>query len=95
MVENETNICQLSFDGKYLYMSNEQYSVYFFKRTNTYLYVMDTDGNELNKIPTEGMYFTCFGDEQNAFGADSWGGGQKYYIEKSDILTAKEWIPVN
>ena len=28
MVENETNICQLSFDGKYLYMSNEQYSVY-------------------------------------------------------------------
>ena len=53
MVENETNICQLSFDGKYLYMSNEQYSVYFFKRTDTYLYVMDTDGNELNKIPTE------------------------------------------
>jgi len=95
MVENETNICQLSFDGKYLYMSNEQYSVYFFKRTNTYLYVMDTDGNELNKIPTEGMYFTCFGDEQNVFGADSWGGGQKYYIEKADILTAKEWIPVN
>ena len=31
----------------------------------------------------------------NAFGADSWGGGQKYYIEKADILTAKEWIPVN
>ena len=35
------------------------------------------------------------GDEQNVFGADSWGGGQKYYIEKADILTAKEWIPVN
>ena len=84
MVENETNICQLSFDGKYLYMSNEQYSVYFFKRTDTYLYVMDTDGNELNKIPTEGMYFTCFGDEQNVL-AQIHGAEDKNIILKKQI----------
>lgn len=92
MVDGETNICQISFDGKYLYMSNEQYYVYFFKRIGTYLYVMDTDGKELNKISTPGIYSTSFGDSQNVFaGKSDFGGGVYKYIEKKDILTAKEW----
>ena len=56
---------------------------------------MDTDGNELNKILQKVCILPVLAMSRMFFGADSWGGGQKYYIEKADILTAKEWIPVN
>lgn len=89
MTDKETNICQVSFDGTYLYLSNEQYSVFFYEKTDYYLYVLDTDGKELNKIPTERMYSTYFGDDKYVFNL---GITKKFsYIRKSDILTAKEW----
>ena len=91
MKDGETNICQVSFDGTYVYLSNEQYYVFFYQKTDFYLYVLDTDGNELNRIATPGMYCTSFGDDKYVFCKESMGNASFRYIKKSDILTAKEW----
>jgi hypothetical protein len=91
MKDKETNICQISFDGTYLYLSNEQYYVFFYQHADTYLYVLDTDGNELNRIETDGMYSTYFGDDKYVFNMGSFGTGKLRYIRKSEILTANKW----
>jgi hypothetical protein len=53
--------------------------------------VLDTDGNELNRIETDGMYSTYFGDDKYVFNMGSFGTGKLRYIRKSEILTANKW----
>lgn len=92
--KGQTDICQLSFDGKYLYMSNELYPVIYLEKPKSYeLYVMNQDGNILNQVSTTGPFSMYFGDDKYLFstGGLSEGNNIIKYIKKSEILTQKEW----
>lgn len=92
----QTNICQLSFDGSYLYMNNEQYFTFFMEPPRqSQTYVFDRDGNIVNEIKSSSAYSTFFGDDQYMFSLSDMAGGYMRYIKKSEITTAKEWIPIS
>ncbi len=91
--DGKTNICQLSFDGKYVYMNNELYPTFFMQKVSSYdLYIMDNNGTILNTIKTAGPFTTFFGDSEYLFSnSDAYGNGELRFINKNDILTNADW----
>lgn len=100
-----TALCQVSYDGKYIYLDNGRW--YIFTRDNDLsakIWVLDSDGKELNVIDNAGISPSYFGDSESLFseyGAllgnrvdlDEKDTGVRYIL-KSDITTAKNWKKV-
>lgn len=62
----DTFSSQLSYDGKYLYMSNRRWqSVSHDKNIKSFMWIMDSNGNIKNKIETPNRVY--FGDEKYMF----------------------------
>lgn len=62
----DTYSSQLSYDGKYLYMSNRRWqSMAHDQNIKCFIWVMDSDGNIINKIDTSNRVY--FGDENYMF----------------------------
>jgi hypothetical protein len=89
--DKQTNICQLSYDGTYLYMNNELYPTFYLEKVNSFeIYVCDRDGNILKQIESSGTFSTFFGDSEYLFSFNK-DAGRIRYIKKSEILTDVEW----
>ena len=87
--DKENNYAQLSSDKQYIYINNEFYrNMILTKSAKTYTWVIDYDGNQINKIETPGIYSTYFGDKRNTFCIHD---GDVQYISKSRINSDTEW----
>ena len=87
--DKENNYAQLSSDKQYIYINNEFYrNMILTKSAKTYTWVIDYDGNQINKIETPGIYSTYFGDKRNTFCIHD---GDVQYISKSRINFDTEW----
>lgn len=89
------NISQISTDGKYLYVSNERFAMMVPDPETrsygpTYLWVLNMDGAELNRIKTPGVWTACFSDGQYVFSRNVT-YSDLLFIPVSEIETAKEW----
>lgn len=95
--DKQTNICQLSYDGTYLYMSNELYPTFFLEPAKSYeLYVCDTDGKILKQIETPGPFTMFFGDSEYLFSmSEVYTKGSLRCMKKSDITSDAEWVILN
>lgn len=89
------NYSQISTDGEYLYVSNDEYCINdFLGQLQPYLWVLDMNGAVINQIKSSEGYVICFGDEQFLFARTENLSNIKY-ISKSEIETAKEWTRVD
>lgn len=86
------NFCQISNDGKYLYLSNEQNEMLLAKIIKLYMWVLDYDGKVINEIETPQPYSTFFGDGQYVFGSTQ--NDNLAVIRKSEIESAKTWTKI-
>ena len=95
--EAELNdIAQISTDGRYIYLSNDLNDMMSEKfSVDHYLWVFDSEGKQVNKIPAPGSFCVLFGDERYMFGKAKFGTGHNItYIKKSEIETAAEWTTI-
>ncbi len=97
--DGQTNICQVSCDSSYVYLSNEMfYAAYHLNPKEYDLYVLDKSGKLLNTIPTDAALCTYFGDDIYMFssGHEREDEQEKFrYIKKSEILSTKKWTYVD
>jgi len=100
----EIDMCEVSYDGKYLYLSNLAWNDYTAIITghnpNFYAYfVLDLEGNLINKIPCPKFLEMEFGDDRYLFawmmGEQGVGDNGFVYIDKKEIEICKEWTRVN
>lgn len=91
--KGQTDICELSFDGTYLYMTNEIYWSFYFEKPESYdLYICDKDANIIKTMTTPGPFATMFGDSAYMFSRESGlGKGKMRYIRKEEMLTSDNW----
>lgn len=90
---DETYCCEISYDGKYVYLNNAKFLARSLSKTWSYTLVLDTDGVIVNQINESDS--AIFGDEKYTFinkpykqAGDNPDNDIKY-IEKSQIPTAK------
>lgn len=101
-----THMCNISYDGKYIYLSNARCLAYLMDRTSSaQIIVLNTEGKLLNSIEkNKRIYSVYFGDSKHflTIGSndeDRYADGRRYfhrmeaikYIDKCDILTTDEW----
>jgi len=101
MEEEKLDMCEVSYDGKYLYLSNLSWSNYIemvLSKASAY-FVLDLEGNLINKIPCPYFLEMEFGDDRYLFawmmGEQGVGDNGFVYIDKKEIETCKEWTRVN
>jgi hypothetical protein len=90
----EMDMCQISYDGNYLYLNNLRWSLY--KNTswkNVECIVMDTNGKVVNEIPCSNFLHIYYGDSNYMFALKPGEGAMNglVYIDKKEITTVKEW----
>lgn len=100
--ELESQQCQVSYDGNYLYLNNEKWMVY--ARINSkddYIWVLDNEGKILNQIKTPGVYSSFFGDKKYLFFKTSKekdstinGYSDIGYIRKDELETVDTWTVI-
>ena len=89
----EVDMCSVSSDGRYIYLSNAKYAFYVYgkEQWNKLRYiVLDKDGNVVNDIKCDYALELYFGDERFLF-CRGMGQDQLMYIDKKDIENASEW----
>ena len=90
------DLCNVSSDGKYIYLNNETYCVYLHNvignESKKYV-VLDMDGNVVNEIPSPEALEMIFGDERYLF-CMNMGEDSLMYIDKKNIGTETEWKAV-
>lgn len=90
------DMCNVSSDGKYIYLNNETYCVYLHNvignESKKYV-VLDMDGNVVNEIPSPEALEMIFGDERYLFCMNI-GEDSLMYIDKKNIKTETEWKAV-
>jgi len=99
--EEKIDMCEVSYDGKYLYLSNLCWSLYLERAlsSESAYFVLDLEGNLINKIPCPRFLEMEFGDDRYLF---AWmtpeqdvGDNGFVYIDKKEIETCREWTRVN
>lgn len=82
--------CTLSYDGKYLYLSNGGMGSVSDagSKIDKIIYVVDTAGNIINTIKCDKNTFFYFGDSNYMFASM---GNSYVYMDKSDIANTAEW----
>ena len=87
------DMCNISYDGRYLYISNGKYCDYLRKvlgnKEKKYI-VIDTDGKVINEISCADSLEMLFGDDRYLF-CMGMGEDQLMYIDKREIEKAEEW----
>jgi hypothetical protein len=91
------DMCNLSYDGKYLYVTNAKwmsYLTFVLDRDETKCMVMTLDGEIVNEIECTDFLSLYFGDDRYMFAEIPEQNGF-VCIDKSAIETAKEWTSVS
>ena len=87
------DMCNISYDGRYLYISNGKYCDYLRKvlgnNEKKYI-VIDTDGKVINEISCADSLEMLFGDDRYLF-CMGMGEDQLMYMDKREIEKAEEW----
>ena len=87
------DMCNISYDGRYLYISNGKYCDYLRKvlgnKEKKYI-VIDTDGKVINEISCADSLEMLFGDDRYLF-CMGMGEDQLMYMDKREIEKAEEW----
>lgn len=90
------DMCSVSSDGKYVYLSNAKYAFYVYVKDQwdkkRYV-VLDMDGNVVNDIKCPNALELYFGDERYLF-CRGMGSDKLMYIDKKNIETATQWTDV-
>ena len=90
------DFCNVSSDGKYIYLNNGLYCNYFHSiignEEKKYV-VLDKDGKLINEIPCPEALDMLFGDERYLF-CINMGEDRLMYIDKQNIETETEWREV-
>lgn len=97
--ERNSSLCQVSFDGEYLYLDNRRWCS--FAMTSEFvpeLWVLDTEGDIINVLHTGEANNTFFGDKDNilfeVYGRSEISGRSIHkiaYIKKIEIENAESW----
>lgn len=84
--DDSSKLCQISYDGKYIYMSNQRMETMGIK-TEGCLWTLDANGEVINKLK---IPFTFFGDEKYLFGRNE---DMKYIM--LDKEKVKDWTELD
>lgn len=94
----EMDMCQISYDGKYVYLNNMRWSTYKnTPRKNAKCIVINPNGEIVNEIPCSGFLHIYYGDSEYMFALKPGEGAMNglVYIDKSNIETIKEWTQIS
>lgn len=95
---DQMDMCQVSYDGKYLYLNNLRWCGYKnVSRKYGSCIVLDTNGEIVNEIPCSGFLHIYYGDSEYMFALRPGEGAMNglVYIEKSSIETIKDWTRIS
>lgn len=91
------DMCNLSYDGKYVYMDNLLYQAYYYSRDERQrkCMVLSIEGDLINEIDCDDVAYMYFGDSRCMFGWSDSNANNYLYIDKKNIENAKEWEILN
>jgi len=95
--DEETGFCQVSYDGRYIYMNNffwcNTQKVTLKKKLTQKCWVIDSDGSIINTINCDGILTFYFGDAAFLFAEkmNDTSPSSLAYINKKDIENEKDW----
>lgn len=93
-IDGAYNICNLSSDGKYIYIDNMKYIWYMRGDSERAGYiVIDREGNYVNELKCPYALMMFFGDDKYIFYLGM-GKDQIMYLDKKDITGQYEWKSV-
>lgn len=87
------DMCSLSYDGKYVYMDNILYQVYYYSYDdrNKKCMVLNTSGEQINEISCDSVMTMYFGDSRCMFAWRDDNSSEYMYIDKKNIENAGTW----
>ena len=96
---NEIDMCNISYDGTYIYISNLKWVGYMqvlLGEDCKKCLVLDKEGSIINEISCEEFLGIYFGDDRYMFARMRGEGSENglVYIEKKDMENVKEWTRV-
>lgn len=96
---DKSGFVELSFDGKYIYLNNTVWSDQNSTTENKIekvCWVLNDHGSIINTIPSDRNLRLYFGDDKYLFAQSKASTGKTniVYINKSNIESAQEWIPL-
>lgn len=98
----DNQLCQISYDGNYLYLDNQRWCVFNSSKNDfeRYVLILNTDGDTVNKIVMDNRSdLVYFGDENYLFARiinrNSSNKAKFVYMNKNLITQQQDWSELN